>query len=273
MSIERQIVDAIIQEYKNKEGIFKNIDNLLEYQCPINVKYGSNEHANFYFYLIYNDHGTKSIKLYERFKNLYYNNPELFKAEYIIKNFENEEKLYESFLSNMGLRYPKESAKSWIKNSFLLFEKYKGEAINLYNSSNNALELFNNIKQFRSYGMKTTGLLLRVIKGVGFNNNLYNFENVPLPVDIHDSRIALFCNLYNEVDIENVYQTKHIKKISSIWQQIAEQLNIKWEELDKALWLLGSIGCANNMCEICPIRFYCQKGKKIEKNLFDYTSL
>ena len=271
---EKEIVSKIVKSYRLKEGIFRQFDNLLENQCPSIVEYASKEHANFYFYLVYNDHGTKSINLYERFKNLYDTHSELFNAKYILKNYlKNEEKLYEEYLSNIGLRYPKQSVKSWIINSEILVSKYNGEAINLYKSTNDASKLFNLIKEFRSYGMKTSGLLLRVIKGVGFNKNIYNFENVPLPVDTHDSKIALFCNIYNEAEIEDVYQEKHIKKISSIWQNIANDLNIDWEELDRALWLLGSVGCAKQKCDLCPILSYCKRGKIVEKNLFNYSSL
>ena len=270
MKKEMIIANLIFDEYKNKKGIFRNINNLLEYQCPNTVKFASREHANFYFYLIYNDHGTKSINLYERFKNLYDTVPYIFNANYVINNF-NEESLYQEYLSNLGLRYPKEAAKSWIKNSYMLVKDYNAQAINLYNSTNNAVELFNKIKKFRGYGHKTSGLLLRVIYGVGFNKNLYNFENVPLPVDIHDSRIAVMCNLYDKINLNNLTST-HIKEISMMWQRISNELNIKWEELDRALWLLGSIGCANNRCLECPIKKYCEKGM-VEKNIFDYSSL
>lgn len=261
-----QISSLIIDEYLQKKGIFNTTISLLEYQCPKNIIQGSKEHANFYFYLIFNDHGTKSINLYKKFKEKYLQYNKLFHAPYIVKNF-NQESIYEH-LSNLGLRYPKQAAKSWIDNSQKLLNEYEGEAIKMFTSTNNALALFNTIKSFRGYGAKTSGLLLRVIVGIGFNKNLYNIQDVPLPVDIHDSRIAYYCDLYkpkNVTSLEQIYSNpSHIKKIEKIWRQSAYNIQIAWEVLDRALWLLGSQGCAHKKCSICPIKKICYMGQKNE---------
>ena len=177
----------------------------------------------------------------------------------------------------MGLRYPKQAAKSWIENSKKLLKMYDGTAINMFKSTNDALELFKKINSFRSYGPKTSGLLLRVIIGIGFNRELMNIENVPLPVDIHDSRIAFNCDIYHPENIDNLQKiysnTSHIQKIEKLWRYSAKEIGVRWEDLDRALWLLGSKGCVNKECMICPINKICIVGKefiKNEKNLFNY---
>ena len=147
----------------------------------------------------------------------------------------------------------------------------------MFSSTNNAVELFESINGFRSYGPKTSGLLLRVIIGIGFNRELTNIENVPLPVDIHDSRIAFNCNIYrpnDTEDLQKIYSNpSHIKKIEKIWRESAKDVGVSWEELDRALWLLGSKGCANKECQICPINDICITGKELlknEQNLFNH---
>lgn len=265
----------IMSDYNQKKGIFATTDELLEMQCPDGIEYSSEEHANFYFFLIFNDHGTKSINLYSRFKKLYIKSPEIFNPNYIVQNYINNEKdLLNNYLINLGLRYPTKATTSWINNSKLLIKDFQGKSINLYKSTNDALELYNKIMNFISYGPKTSGLLLRVIIGVGFNRNLTNVENVPLPVDIHDSRIAYNCNIYkpNKInDLQKIYSNPfHIKKIEKIWRDSALNINVKWEDLDRALWLLGSKGCVSKQCNICPIKEFCSIGKEYinDKNLF-----
>ena len=278
INIVNKVSSLIMSEYIAKNGIFNSINELLEMQCPKTIEPNSEEHADFYFYLIFNDHGTKSINLYTRFKDKYERYPQLFDAKYIAECYiNNEESLLEEHTSKLGLRYPKVATKSWIENSVMLLENFDGKAINMFNSTYDALELFKTINKFRSYGPKTSGLLLRVIIGIGFNRKLTNIENVPLPVDIHDSRIAYNCNIYRPKgidDLQKIYTNpSHIKKIEKIWRDSAKSINVNWEELDRALWLLGSKGCANKECYICPINELCQIGKEFtvnDKNLFNY---
>ena len=260
------VVSLIVNDYLSNRGIFSKTNDLLEFQTPTDTEYCSREHARFYFYLIFNDHGTKSRNLYTKFKKLYNDNEYLFSPVEIIKKFENDENLLkEEFLSKLGLRYPSQAAKSWISNSKMIIEKYDGEPINLYTSTNSAMELFKRIKSFRSYGPKTSGLLLRVVRGVGFNRKLEDIAEVPLPVDIHDSRIAFLCGFYAPDginDIYNIYSNpKHIQKIEKIWRVAAKEAKVKWVDIDRALWLLGSQGCVNKLCPDCPINQYCKFGR------------
>lgn len=267
----QDIVRLIEKAYQTRYGIFSDINNLLEYQVPDDVSPGSTKHARFYFYLIFNDHGTKSINLYSRFKQLFTESPCVFDPEYIATKYKGKEDMFkDKYLSSLGLRYPSQAAKSWIANSEKLISEYSGEPINLFLSSKSAKELYKAILSFRSYGPKTSGLLLRVIMGVGFNRELSNISEVPLPVDIHDSRIAFMCGLYNPdgvVDIQQIYSSPaHIKNIESIWRESANIIGVDWEEIDRALWLLGSIGCMTKRCGECPVSNYCSTGKDVLSN-------
>ena len=277
----KEIVSLISSEYLDGKRIFKSVKDLLEYQIPLGVDYCSKEHARFYFFLIFNDHGTKSRSLYNKFKLLYKESPDIFSPKHISDNFDgNGSILKTKYLSNLGLRYPSQSAKSWITNSVILVNDYDAEPLSLFQSTADAVRLFKKIKCFRSYGPKTSGLLLRVIRGVGFNRKLHNLADVPLPVDIHDSRIAYMCGLYRPKGIDDIYKIysnpKHISNIESIWRDAAHKINVRWEDIDRALWLLGSIGCVNRLCIDCPINKFCTVGRSVidEKiDLFNYSSL
>jgi hypothetical protein len=74
----REIVRVLLSSFENKEGVFSDTKELLENQIPPQVNYKSKQHANFLFYLISQDHGTKSSKLYERAKKQYIEFPEYF---------------------------------------------------------------------------------------------------------------------------------------------------------------------------------------------------
>lgn len=270
-STAMEIIRLIDDSYQRRYGIFSKISNLLEYQVPEGVSPGSSEHARFYFYLIFNDHGTKSTNLYSKFKELYSEHPYVFVPGYVARNYEGKEgKFRDKYLSSLGLRYPSQATKSWISNSKRIVASYSGEPMNMFVSSNSAPEFYNRILSFRGYGPKTSGLLLRVIVGVGFNRKLSGITDVPLPVDIHDSRIAYTCGLYQPEGVNNIQQIysnpAHIKKIEGIWRKSAQEIHVDWEEIDRALWLLGSIGCVNKRCKECPISSFCGTGKGVELN-------
>jgi len=266
-SLIYEIANRLIESYHQRKGIFSEVDSLLEYQCSDSVKRGSKEHANFYFFLIFNDHGTKSERLYDRFKKAYKENPHLFSPKQLVYNEKLKDDL-QKLIFRLGVRYPNQSFISWIENARKLVEKFEGEAINLFRSTSDAISLYKKIKSFRGYGPKTSGLLLRVIVGVPFNPNLRNIEKVLMPVDIHDVRIAIQCNVFTPLDVnyksyEEVYRNpRNIKAVQILWKEAALAIGIKWEELDRALWLLGSRGCTPKKCNLCPIKDYCNEGRR-----------
>jgi len=267
-----EIVNKLIEFYQQRKGIFSEVDSLLEYQCPKGVERGSREHANFYFFLIYNDHGTKSRSLYEKFKRAYEENPHLFSHNHLDYNEKLKENL-KRVIFNLGVRYPNQSFISWVENARRLAELFDGDALKLFRSTTDAVSLYRKIKSFRGYGPKTTGLLLRVIAGIPFNSNLQNLEEVLMPVDIHDVRIAIQCNVFRPRDVshknrEDLYRNpRHIRSVQKLWKEAAIATGLKWEELDRALWLLGSKGCTSKKCNLCPIKAYCSKGKRYAPEL------
>jgi dTMP kinase len=261
----RKIVRKLIFAFENKDGVFSDTKELLENQIPIGVIPKSREHANFLFYLISQDHGTKSAKLYERAKKLYSQNPDNFHPVKILENSvsPDSEKLI-SFLSEFGVRYPKNSAKYWFKNSEILKEKYNADARNLF-ISQDANEILQTIKKLHGFGPKLSGLLFRVFVGVGISKPT-NIEQANFPTDIHDTRIAAYTNI---ADIptnvtENTY-SPFVKKAESIWKYACDIENLNWLQVDRALWILGSKGCVTNRHSDCPIKEFCIKGDEMNK--------
>lgn len=275
------LVEAIALAFEQKSGVFSNLGDLLENQIPEETEVGSEEHARFYFFLIFNDHGTKSSSLYARFKTLFKDHPEIFNpSTFLSAEYRDCVIFQQNFLSGLGLRYPRQAALSWVQNAISLCGQYEGEPIKLFTHTEDAPSLFRAIRSFRGYGPKTAGLLLRVVRGVGFNRQLNNISEVPLPVDIHDSRIAFICHVYRPAgaqDVKDIYgNTRHIAGVESVWRTAAKNVGVEWETIDRALWILGSRGCTHRLCGDCPVQRYCDVGKQEALNatsLFDDTTL
>ncbi len=269
----RNIVRKLIFAFENKDGVFSDTKELLENQIPIGVIPKSKEHANFLFYLISQDHGTKSAKLYERAKKLYSQNPDNFHPVKILQNniSPESEKLI-SFLSEFGVRYPKNSAKYWFRNSEILKEKYDADARNLF-ISQDAKEILQTIKKLHGFGPKLSGLLFRVFVGVGISKPA-NIDQANFPTDIHDTRIAAYTNI---ADIptnvtENTY-SPFVKKAESVWKYACDIENLNWLQVDRALWILGSKGCVTKRHSDCPIKEFCIKGDEINKKENRFLSI
>lgn len=271
------ITRALADAFYARRAVFSDIDDLLEHQIPHGVEVGSAEHARFYFFLIFNDHGTKSSRLYAHFKQLYVTQPELFQPRDLARMAPAKvEQALAAALTGIGLRYPKQAITSWLANAQRLVREYDAEPLACFTHTSHAPTLFRSILNFRGYGPKTAGLLLRVIHGVGFNRKLDNLAEVPLPVDIHDSRIAFICHLYRPAGVHDVgvihASPRHLAEVERMWRQAAHASQVPWEIIDRALWILGSRGCVKRRCHDCPIQRHCDIGREEVRNatpLFD----
>ncbi|MCA9730917.1 MAG: hypothetical protein H6696_14220 [Deferribacteres bacterium] len=267
----KEIVLRLQQAFTRREGLLSEVSDLVENQIPDNVEHLSFEHASFLFYIVSNDHGMKSTRLYDRAKELYYNAPDLFDPLKVLETFSGpeDERLLELTGNPLGTRYPKQTAKSWYINSEKLITDFDASPVILFQCSHNAGELLKKIVSFRGYGPKTGGMLLRAIVGLGFNK-LNGMENVLVPVDIHDSRISFYTGM---VHIENDRSSRktsidyysYVRDIQQILLDTCNSSNISWLDVDRALWLIGSRGCVNKKCINCPLNEWCEIGKEIMK--------
>jgi len=260
----RRIIKVLLSSFENRESVFSDTKELLENQVPHNIQYKSKQHANFLFYLISQDHGTKSSKLYDRAKSLYVNYPENFEPKFIVEKYasEDSENLV-NFLKLMGVRYPNNSAKFWYRNSEMLVNQYDGDARKIFDSDD-GLEILRNIKKFYGFGPKISGLLFRVFVGIGIAHP-NNIEKIDFPTDIHDTRIAALTEIVDiPTDITEENYAPFVRIAQNAWQKACRDEGINWLQIDRALWILGSKGCVNERHDDCPIKDYCIKGTQIE---------
>lgn len=267
MNRARLVVDKVQNAFKNGQGLLSETDDLVENQLPEGVEPLSKDHALFLFYTVANDHGVKSFRMYDRAKKLFLERREIFNPLWVVKNFEGLEDpvLVELTGGSLGARYPRQAAKTWYLNSTKLIKEYNGDPRELFRSTSDARELIKRIKEFRGYGPKIGGMLLRAAVGLGFSD-VTGIEEVLVPVDIHDSRISFFTEILKPEEEESNgkfdYYT-YVKQVQKILLDSCNQLGIKWLDTDRALWLIGSRGCVNKRCSACPLNDICTMGKTI----------
>jgi len=262
----RIVVLRVHEAFRTRSGLLSETDDLVENQIPNGVEPLSRDHALFLFYSVVNDHGMKSSRLYARAKALFLENPSLFEPFRVIEDFngQEDERLVELTGRRLGTRYPRETAKTWYSNSKRLVERFDGDPRNLFRCAPDACTLMKEITAFRGYGPKIGGMLLRAVIGLGFAD-VTGVEEVLVPVDIHDSRISFLTGILrlNDQDSAKVDYYAYVPQVQRILLDTCNSLGLKWLDTDRALWLIGSRGCVNRRCRLCPLHDVCTIGSTI----------
>lgn len=256
-----QIVRILQKSFENEEAVFADTKELLENQRPRGVRAGSREHANFLFYLISQDHGTKSAKLYERAKGLYQSHPGLFDPVCVAKMYCSESDVeLAALLKTLGVRYPNNATKFWYHNSIRLTSEFGGDSRGIFRSATTGIGVVKTIRSFHGFGPKIGGLLLRVFIGTGMAS-LDDIGGVDFPTDIHDTRIAALTGVADiPPDITELNYSPYVRTAQNVWRSACRDAGTDWLEVDRALWILGSKGCVSERHQDCPLRAYCIKG-------------
>lgn len=264
----KKVVSRVDHAFKLRTGLLSETEDLVENQIPDGVKPLSRDHSLFLFYTVVNDHGMKSTRLYAQAKTLFLGQRYLFEPTEVVGTFSgpDDSQLVNETGERLGTRYPKETAKRWYLNSERLIEKFNADPRDLFKSTPDARKLIKEIKSFRGYGPKLGGMLLRAIIGLGFAY-VTGIEDVLVPVDIHDSRISFFTGaLKLDNDNAEIDYYAYVTKVQKVLLDTCNSLGIKWLDVDRALWLIGSRGCVNKRCGLCPLNDLCAVGVKIVYN-------
>lgn len=271
-SIRAELVVSRLQRaFLGRDGLLAAQDDLVENQIPEGVQALSREHALFLFYTVANDHGMKSTRLYARAKELFQNEREIFEPCKVLSRYHSPDDphLLQATGKFLGTRYPSATARGWYLNSNRLEEQFGGDPRNLFSRYNDAQELLKQITNFIGYGPKTGGLLLRAVIGLGFAQP-EAVEKVLLPVDIHDSRISFITGIvsapHNKNPDDDFYYS-FVREIQQILLDACNDLGLAWPDIDRALWLIGSRGCAKLRCGQCPIQDLCEIGRSMPQSL------
>jgi hypothetical protein len=122
-----KIAGRLYNQFYTRQGFFTDY-SMPEYVLPRNLEKGSKEHALFLTYAISIDYMTDAVKLWKRSKGAYELHPEYFTPDKILKV---SPRTVENFVKKLGARYYTNAAKTWIKISRVLTEKYDEDPRNL----------------------------------------------------------------------------------------------------------------------------------------------
>lgn len=257
----QRVALAIYEAFLGERGIFQDRSDLLENQIPTDVEPRSRAHGNFLFFLTAQDHGVKSRRLYARARHLYQQDPSLFDPCLVLAKYqEDQAALVSAVAKPLQTRYPNETARQWLLNSKTLVEAYGGDARAIFQQAPDAAEAVRRVRQFRGFGPKTSLLLFRAYHGLGFCS-LRGTADLPIPVDIHDTRIAL---MHGVLDVEpcpesitSTNYARYAPAAQDAWRRVCTLAGLDWLVLDRALWLVGSRGCDPRHYLTCCIRRDC----------------
>lgn len=251
----KRIAKILVDSLKRRKGIFKEININKLNLFPKTTK---KLLALFTLYTISIDYATRAEILFKKLKNLFNSNKDFFNPNFLLTLKQNE--IARILREKVGIRFPNEAAKKWLEISRVLTEKYQSDARKIFENTNNALEVFQRVREIKGFGPKLAGIFLKFMIDFGFGKNLKNIEKIPMPVDVHLARLAFKFGLINKKDYKNF-----IPQISEIWSNAARNANVSWLELNDALWILGAYGCKNKKCKICPVKNFCKLGNAFYK--------
>jgi len=154
-----------------------------------NLKEGTREHALFLTYVISIDYMTDAVKLWKRSRDTYELYPERFTPEEILKI---SPRTVENTVKNLGARFYSNAAKTWIKISKLLVDKYGGDPRNIAREPLEIVEIKRRLKEFPYLrGNKLSNFYMRVMGETGLFK-VKNLDELDIPVDKQVARFTMY---------------------------------------------------------------------------------
>jgi len=139
-----KIAGTLHGQFKNKSGFFEGYE-MPEYIPPAGLDRSSREYALYLTYVIAIDFQTNAVKLWNRARSLYEDEPKLFEPE-TIANLDQD--YLRSITRSLGARYPSGGADGWKRISRILLGSYDGDPRNITKESVKLTELRRKLQQF-----------------------------------------------------------------------------------------------------------------------------
>lgn len=243
-----KVVKILNDHYENEEKV-------ADIEYPSIIEYGTNE---YYLYMLYScllDYGTRSKAYHKNLSNTYIKYPNIFNPSYVCKM--SEESLKEIVVNNIHPRYPSVATKKWISvsNELLKYDSF----FDYLKKIKSFDELNRLILNFKGFGQKTGGLLVRII----CDSKVCDFDArvKSIPIDRHDIEISYLTDIIDTKKLSKL----DIISLSDTYVKCAKKLNINPSSLDKYLWEVGNTYCNKKNCNMCPLKSVCNKRNYIEK--------
>lgn len=148
-------------------------------------------------------------------------------------------------------RFPGTVADWIIRAARLVEERYKGDARNIWNGINSALEIQKRLCEFTGISQKKSAMMTKMLIQ-DWNLKVNDLSSIDLPYDIHIRRVL------QRIGVAKDDSKKEV-------QQAGQKLHPAYPAFyDDAIWIIGSEFChsRNPDHENCPLGVACQKLNK-----------
>lgn len=257
-----KIAERLVDQFYGRKGVFKNY-SMPEYILPRNLKEGSKAHALFLTYAISIDYMTDAEKLWRNSRGAYELHPERFTPEEILQL---SPRTVETFVKKLGARFYSNAAKTWIKISKLLVDRYDGDPRNITNEPLEIAEIKKRLQAFPYLrGNKLSNFYIRAMGETGLFN-VKNLNELDIPVDKQVARFTIYTGvvkLLSEYFQGCVHEPPLRGLIEEIWRNAAKKLGTSPWKLDEPIWTIGSKLCSGRNCGKCPVKDLCGQTKGI----------
>jgi endonuclease III len=257
-----KIASHLFNQFYNQLGFFKNY-SMPEYVLPRNLKERSREHALFLTYVISIDYMTDAVKLWKKSRGAYELYPERFTPDKILKV---SPRAVESFVKKLGARYYSNAAKTWIKTSEVLAEKYGGDPRNLTREPSQIADIKKLLKDFPYLrGNKLANFYIRAMGETGLFK-VKDLNELDIPVDKQVARFMMYTGVLKLLSEQFVgcAQDQPLRGlIEEAWRNAAKSLGTAPWKLDEPIWTVGSKLCSGRQCTKCPVEDLCDKTKGV----------
>ncbi len=271
--------------YKNREGIFRdfkkflpqwNIPSELEF-APQRIEVKDPLQASLYLWTcVFFERANKSSTIIRNALRTWYNPKTrwIFDPKEVIKHTPSEIEILEHNLFSIEKKKSKGLIGQVLKNSMQfnlqstnenspevrfynnaqrLISEYDGDPRNLirFNTVSQARE---NLMQFEGIGSGIANLFIIYM----LHRNIVlprDPKNALLKIDIHKGRIPVNTDSVKPLNGEIARDESYATELEKAYNQISKKNGIPAEELDDALWIIGSEMCARqdyNKCSGCP---------------------
>ena len=257
-----QIAERLFDQFYNQKGFFADY-SMPEYVLPRNLKERTREHALFLTYVISIDYMTDAEKLWKKSRGTYEFHPERFTPEEILRI---SPRTVETTVKSLGARFYSNAAKTWIKISKLLVDKYGGDPRKITSQPLTIEEVKEKIDEFPYLrGPKLNNFYIRVMGETGLFK-LKNLNELDIPVDKQVARFTMYTGvlkLLSEKFTGCVHEEPMRSLIEEAWRNAANRLGTPPWKLDEPIWTIGSKLCSSRKCGKCPVEELCDKTKGI----------
>lgn len=250
-----EVFRILIKSFENEEFAFFKRENLPQEKfLPAEIKKGSYEHRCYLWIIaVFMRAKVNSDKVFERAKEQYANNLEMFSPEYLATAGLHSEI---SIFTGTIIDHLSENISLSLQKNAQALEIYAWDPLNIFADKKRYREIWKVLKtkEFSGWQEKIISLLILWFEENQWIKPLFG----PPPLDMHVLRILFNTNI---IEFEETIRVDKAKKlILPLIEEVCEQNQFITASLDGAMWQLSRNLCRHQPkhCHACPIESFCE---------------